>query len=86
MLNLQKARDWLHMALKEFEAANRDFLAGRNSESIQHSQQSAERVCKSILSYLGFVLKKLIIHLIILSMNSLKNLILFKFQGSQGMM
>jgi len=58
MLNMHKARDWLHMALKEFEAANGDFLAGRNSESIQHSQQCAERVCKSILSYLGFVLKK----------------------------
>ncbi|MBU4373997.1 MAG: HEPN domain-containing protein [Candidatus Methanoperedenaceae archaeon] len=46
------------MALNEFDAATGDFMAGRNSESIQHSQQCAERVCKSILSYLGFILKK----------------------------
>lgn len=58
MMNIHKARDWLHMALRELDAANGDLKDGRNSESIQHSQQCAERICKSIISFLGFVLKK----------------------------
>lgn len=58
MKNTQKARDWLHMALREYDVAIGDFNAGRNSEAIQHAQQCAERVCKSILSYLGFEVKK----------------------------
>jgi len=58
MNNFQKTQDWLHLALKEFEAALADFKGERNSESIQHAQQCAERVSKSILSYLGFVLEK----------------------------
>ncbi len=58
MKNTQKARDWLHMALKEYDAALSDFENGRNSEAIQHAQQCAERVSKSILSFLGFAVKK----------------------------
>lgn len=58
MKNTQKARDWLHMALREYDVAIGDFNTGRNSEAIQHAQQCAERVCKSILSYLGFEVKK----------------------------
>lgn len=58
MKNTQKTRDWLHMALKEYDAAIDDFRNGRNSEVIQHAQQCAERVCKSILSFLGFAVKK----------------------------
>lgn len=56
--NIQKTRDWLHMALKEFDAALADFKDERNSESIQHAQQCAERVGKSILSFLGFAPEK----------------------------
>ena len=58
MKNIQKTRDWLHMALKEFDAAYADFMDERYSESIQHAQQCAERVGKSILSFLGFVPEK----------------------------
>jgi HEPN domain-containing protein len=58
MKNIQKTRDWLHMALKEFDAALADFMDERNSEAIQHAQQCAERVGKSILSFLGFVPEK----------------------------
>lgn len=58
MKNTQKARDWLHMALMEYDSAVDDFRDGRNSEAIQHAQQCAERVCKSILVFLGFAVKK----------------------------
>ena len=58
MKNIQKTRDWLHMALKEFDAALADYKEERNSESIQHAQQCAERVGKSILSFLGFAPEK----------------------------
>jgi len=58
MNNIQKPRDWMHMALKEFDAARADFRDDRNSEAIQHAQQCAERVGKSILSFLGFALEK----------------------------
>ncbi|MCZ7380287.1 MAG: HEPN domain-containing protein [Candidatus Methanoperedens sp.] len=58
MKNIQKTRDWLHMALKEFDAAFADFMDERYSESIQHAQQCAERVGKSILSFLGFAPEK----------------------------
>ncbi len=58
MKNTQKVRDWLHMALKEYDAALGDFKNERNSEAIQHAQQCAERVSKSILSFLGFAVKK----------------------------
>ncbi len=58
MKNIQKTRDWLHMALKEFDAALADYKEKRNSESIQHAQQCAERVGKSILSFLGFAPEK----------------------------
>lgn len=58
MKNTQKARDWLHMALMEYDASVNDFKNGRNSEAIQHAQQCAERVCKSILAFLGFAVKK----------------------------
>lgn len=58
MKNIQKTRDWLHMALKEFDAAIADFKEDRNSEAIQHAQQCTERVGKSILSFLGFALEK----------------------------
>ncbi len=54
MKNIQKTRDWMHMALKEFDAALADFKEERNSESIQHAQQCVERIGKSILSFLGF--------------------------------
>ncbi len=43
------------MALKEFDAALADFKDERYSEAIQHAQQCAERVGKSILSFLGFL-------------------------------
>ncbi len=58
MKNIQKTRDWLHMALNEFDAAFADFMDERYSESIQHAQQCAERVGKSILSFLGFAPEK----------------------------
>jgi len=58
MKNIQKTRDWLHMALKEFDAALADYKEERNSESIQHAQQCVERIGKSILSFLGFSPKK----------------------------
>ncbi len=46
------------MALNEFDAAFADFMDERYSESIQHAQQCAERVGKSILSFLGFAPEK----------------------------
>ncbi len=58
MKNIQKTRDWLHMALKEFDAALADFMDERYSESIQHAQQCAERAGKSVLSFLGFAPEK----------------------------
>jgi HEPN domain-containing protein len=58
MKNTQKARDWLHMSLKEYDDALGDLENQRNSEAIQHAQQCAERVGKSILSYLSFAVKK----------------------------
>ncbi len=58
MKNIQKTRDWLHMALKEFDAALADYKEERNSESIQHAQQCVERIGKSILSFLGFSSEK----------------------------
>ena len=34
MKNIQKTRDWLHMALKEFDAVLADYKEERNSGSI----------------------------------------------------
>ncbi len=58
MKNIQKARDWLSMAKDDYKKSKRRLEGREYSDAVHHAQQSAEKACKSLLSFMGLEVEK----------------------------
>lgn len=57
--NHDRAREWLRMALRDFERAERSFMNGDYPDSIFRAQFASEKACKSLIFLLGLEFKKI---------------------------